>query len=410
LSAPLIELLQIALSSHREALDIQQDNADILFNTAQVLTSLAEAVTDCKRPSDAETQKALKFLQEALELFQRCLALQEFRFTESQQQAEMMQSDAFQQGQGDLTMESEADTPGSLETEQWVSVIEPVTRNTLLDSALAQLETLTTLCGLLTFDLGSGLAWIEEYSWDLLREKIVAYADGTERRNEAALAQAEFISTLMEVSYRGGKVDLETYKNELSRAFEDEVDISNDPRGLCSQTDALVAFNAAVADTCHSHKPDVLSKSLALRWQSLSSAQGSLAAASKLPAVEHLSKIHIARGDVEMYRWRLGRPPWNYAVSHENASTLLGNAQTYYRGAAAIAQRDGTAEEKKEGLAKEALAAALGGDTNKMKQVMANNREQLVACAEDMVEDELVAVEDMDRLHLLNAPPEEIVF
>jgi len=389
---------------------IQQDNADILFNTAQVLTSLAEAVTDGKRPPDAQTRQALKFLQEALDLFQRCLALQEFRFTESQEQAKMMQSDAFQQDEGDVIMRSEAETPGSLQLEQWASVIEPVTKNTLIDTAVAQLETLATLCGLFTLDPGSGLAWIEEYSWDLLREKIVAHADGTDRQNEVALARAKFISTFMEVSYRGGRIDLETYKNELSRAFDDGVDLSNDPEGLCSKAEALVAFNAAVADTCHSHKPEILNKSLTLRWQSLSSALDSLTAASKLPAAEHLSKIHIARGDVEMYRWRLGGPPWNYAVSNGNASTLLNNAQTYYRGAAAIAQRDGAVEDGKEGATKEALAAALGGDSNQMEQMMANDKEQLVVGAEDMVDDGLVAVDDIDRLHLLNAEPEEIVF
>src|SRR6266536_2364643 len=77
LSAPLIDVLRVALESHREALKLQQENEDVLFNTAQVLTNLAEAITD--------TQEGLKLLQEALELFQRCLVLQEFRYTESQQ-------------------------------------------------------------------------------------------------------------------------------------------------------------------------------------------------------------------------------------------------------------------------------------------------------------------------------------
>ena len=71
--------------------------------------------------------------------------------------------------------------------ERWVSVIEPVMRNTLINTAMAQLETLTTLCGSLTFGPGD-LAWIEEYSWDLLRGKMFPYADGIDRQNEVALA------------------------------------------------------------------------------------------------------------------------------------------------------------------------------------------------------------------------------
>src|SRR5271156_5358027 len=60
---------------------------DILSNTAQVLTSLVEAITE-DRSGSASNEDGLRLLEEAIELFQRCLTLQEFDYAESQAQEE----------------------------------------------------------------------------------------------------------------------------------------------------------------------------------------------------------------------------------------------------------------------------------------------------------------------------------
>ncbi|KAL1956349.1 hypothetical protein VTO42DRAFT_7432 [Malbranchea cinnamomea] len=410
LPAPMIEILHIALRSHRDALDLQQDSPDILFNTAQVLTSLAEVLTEGKRPSEARIQEAVKYLHEALDLFQRCLALQELRYTESQEQIKMIEFSAFEEQQAPPPVEQPSQSEGRAsptQSEQWATVIEPVTKNALVDTAVAQLEALATLCALLTSDSGSSLAWIEEYSSDL-QEKIASYADGTDRQHDLTLARAKFISSMAEVSYRGGRIDAETYKNELNRAFND-IDLSQDPAGLCSKGEALVSFNLAVADTYIIKDQDGLNRSLNLRWQSLSTALDCLSAASKIASTDNLPKIHIARGDVELYRWRLGRVPWNYAMASNNASILINNAQTYYRGGAAFARRDGWAEDEREGSIKEALAKALSGDVARIQELMASAREEVMRIAEDMVEDGLVAGEDMEKMFSA-AEPDVIVF
>ena len=232
----------------------------------------------------------------------------------------------------------------------------------------------------------------------LLKEKIASYIEGTGRQHELLLARAKFISAMTEISYRSGRIDLETYKRELSYAYENDLDLSNDPDGLCSRAEALIAFNSAVSDAALLHQPDTLAQSTVLRWQALSSALDSLSAASKLPQAENLPKVHIARGDVEVSRWQLGRPPWNYAASSGNASTLLKNAQTYYRGATALAQRDGAASEEKDASIKEAIALALAGDRNKMDQLMANAKDSVVGVAEEMIEEGLVTAADMEGL------------
>lgn len=404
LPASLVDILQIALQSHREALILQQDNTDILFNTAQVLTSLAEAVTEGKRHSEQrqaphQQQEAMEWLREALELLQRCLSLQELKLTESEEMKAGAGAEEPTAGDDDsMQQEGRESSSESAEQEEWVAVIEPITKSTLVDTAIAQLETLATLCGLLTFEHGSVVAWIDEYSSSLLKERIASYIEGTGRQHELLLARAKFIAAMADVSYRSGRIDIDTYKRELSDAFENGLDLSSDPDGLCSRAEALITFNSSISDAALLHQPDTLAQSTTLRWQSLSAALDSLSAAAKLPEAESSPKIHIARGDAELSRWQLGRPPWDYAPASGNAATLLKNAQTYYRGAAALAKKDGTTSEETDASVKEAIALAVVGDRGKIDTLMAKSKGGVVAVAEEMIEDGLVTATDLEGL------------
>ncbi|KAL3469868.1 hypothetical protein BJX99DRAFT_264791 [Aspergillus californicus] len=400
LSAPLVEALRVALHSHREALHLKQDNADTIFNAAQVLTSLAEAVTDTKRPVEEQLNQGVKFLQEAIELFQRCLVIQEMRYTEMQEEIRRMESGDVEQPE---QMQDVQETPGvddskESEQEQWAAVVEPVTKDTLVDTAVAQIDALSTLCNLLTYDPGVGLNWIEEYSSDLLQEKISAYMQGSNRHYEAALARARFNSALNEVLYRSGRTDVGTYYGAIVNVFGPDLDISADPEGLCTKADALVSFNTAATEQPPDQSQEAFSKSLDLRWQALSNALDALTKASKLPDAENLPKIHLARGDTEFSRWRLGFPPWEYTMAQQNGAMLLRNAQTYYRGAAALARRDGLGDEERDATCKEAIAGAIEGQKEKLAQLKSGAPKELMAVAEDMVEDGWVSAPDMQTL------------
>ena len=366
-----------------------------------MLTSLAEELTNSKHPSEDRVSQAIQCIQEALELFQRCLLLQELHYTESEEEAKQLEA---QSPQGDIhyeeeTQEEDDNVENTREPqEQWAAIVEPVTKNTLVDTAVAQLETLTTLCNLLTFNPGIGLAWVEEYPHDLLEAKIAAYVDGSERRYEASLAYAKYASALNEVLYRSERIEVETYFGEIARVFGPDLDLSQDPEGLCVKADALTSFDSAVADLPPVHDPEAFKGSLTLRWQSLSSALDALTAASRLRNAENLSTIHLGRGDAEMHRWRLGFSPWDFPTAQQNAPTLLRNAQTYYRGAAALAKRDGAADDHRDGTCKEALAAALAGQKDKVVQLKATAANDLLGVAGDMVDDALVSSTDMEAL------------
>ena len=408
LPAPQIDLLQVALQSHRDALKLNQDNADVLFNSGQVLNSLAEALADSKHPGDEQLMQATTYLQEAIELFQRCLVLQEMRYTEMQEQIEQMemtdsesQPQHMQQQQQQPT---EQPLPANTEhtedsQEQWAAIVEPVTKNTLVDTAVAQLDTLTTLCNLLTFNpSGGGVGWVQEYSAELVQTRLPTYVEGSDRQYEAGLARAKFIAAMHEVLYRGGHTDIQTYQQELGQAFGSDLDISADPEGLCNKAEALTSLNGALADVPPSGDEEAMRLSLSARWQSLSAALTALTTASKLPSADNLPKIHIARGDVEMHRWRLGTAPWNYAMAQQHSTMLLRNAQTYYRGGAALARRDGAPEEERDALFKEAIAAAIEGQRAKLDELKATRLEHLLHVAQDMVEDGMIEGSDMSTL------------
>ncbi|KAJ5482522.1 hypothetical protein N7475_001334 [Penicillium sp. IBT 31633x] len=403
LPAPQGELLQVALQSHRDALVLNQDNADVLFNSGQVLTSLAESMSNSKHPDDEQLMQAATYLQEAIELFQRCLMVQEMKYTEMQEEIEQMES-------GDVPPPApEAETvpqpaeqsqpESGEEQEQWAMIVEPVTKNTLVDTAVAQLETLTTLCNLLTSNPGAGgVGWVQDYSSELVHSRLPAYAEGSDRQYEAALARARFICALNELLYRGGHTDIQTYQQEVGQVFGPELDVSADPDGLCGKADALTSLSQALNDIPPSEDDESFESSVALRWKSLSTALDALTAATKLPDADNLPKIHLGRGDAEMHRWRLGRAPWNHTLAKQNGAMLLRNAQTYYRGAAALARREGAAEEERDGTCKEAIAAAIEGQTTKLDQLKSTILQQLVAVAQDMVEDGMVDGRELSAL------------
>lgn len=85
-------------------------------------------------------------------------------------------------------------------------------------------------------------------------------------------------------------------------------------------------------------------------------------------------------------------------MAQQNAATLIRNAQTYYRGAAALARRDGGPEEVRDGTCKEALAAAMAGPKEKLDQLKTTAPKELLAVAEDMVEDGFVGPADMEAV------------
>lgn len=277
--------------------------------------------------------------------------------------------------------------------ERWASIVEPVTLDTLLDTLLAQLETLTTLCGLITVDSGKGLAWIEEYSTTLLNQKMPAYLQGSDRETETALIRANFICALADANFRSQRMDIGTYERAIEEAFSN-IDLSKDPLGLSQKAEALITYNIALR---FNPKLSTSVEVSASRWKVLTAALEGLTAASKLPSADNLAKIHLSRGDVEVLRFQLGQPPSQYDIAAKNGAVLVKNAEKFYRGAGNIARSSGDAKEMAEAIVKEALAAGMSGNTQRIAEVLKEEREAKEV-VEDAIDDGLVTVDELMRM------------
>jgi len=399
---PVLQMLETALVWHRYALQLEPDNADTLFNTAGVLTSIAEEIAKDATLSDA---RALNLLEEALELQNKCLSVQEYMFAESQeQQAAMM--DASQLAETTPWNETATQPPppgmdAEQAEEQWASVVEPVTKETLLDTIEAQLSTLTTLCSILSSSPGSApastLAWVEEYSSKLLAVKVPAYLESTTGGSQGlALVKANFISALLEAGFRGGNLDAQTYKRERDAAFASaDLNMPNDFAALLANATSLIAFNSALAETM---LVDVAPLS-SMRWNGLAAAIADLTKAAKLtesPA-EDLPKTHLLRGDASILQYQLSKPSAAYQPAVSNAASLLKNAEVFYRNASKLTRDD---EEKKEALLKEALVMFLQDREKGLAKIRAlkdvHGSEWMNMQLDDMMAEGLFSQEDVE--------------
>lgn len=343
LQTSVLEALQGALEAHQYALNLDQDNADTIFNTAQVLTSIAEI-----HARDGADQQALQTLEQALELQTRCLALQELKLEEAaQQQADLNTQSDDDVGGVELPKLEDAENPSAINSneEQWFSIVEPVTKETLIDTILAQLGTLTTLCSILSSlanpTLSSSLAWVEEFSTKLVKTKLPVLVQGAtpERAQEVALTRAIFVSNLLEAGYRMESIDAETYKRERDDVFKSpELGLNGSFAALSANASSLISFSAALRD-----REDLSMASHASQsWNTLSAAITNLAAAANIsePIPDEIAETHLLRGNCSLLQYRLGRPPVSYPPAAKNEVQLLKNATVFYRNASKLYQDD----------------------------------------------------------------------
>ena len=173
-----VDLLNETLQTHYYALKLDNENADILFNTAQVLTSLAEKLDEGKSGNE---ELAIRHLREAIELFSSCLRRQELQYEEMQtekEEAERAVAEAEQDAEGGVSISDEAmetSTEASERSGDWAAVVEPTTPQTLLDTALATLGALMSLTTISAPTESSTLANISEIASPLINSRIPSY-------------------------------------------------------------------------------------------------------------------------------------------------------------------------------------------------------------------------------------------
>lgn len=373
------------------------------------MTTLAELIAEGHLEyADTPAPEPLYLFQEALEFFQRCLSLQEYQFTQLEAEANVSAQEltgAAERSAGvSAETASEPNQPKneSSDEDHWATIVEPVTRSTLLDTLLAQVETLTSLCGLLSDRGTNDPNWVEQYYQSLLQERMLLAAQETGRQREVALAKARFKCALADADFGMARLDIPTYEREISTAYEEFTELENDAQALCDRADAELAFDASVWKPLLridvEGPPADYVRLNVIRWKHLTKALDNLTTASKLPDAKNLSRVHLRRGDCEMHRRSLGAPSSAYDLASKSAPILLKNAEIYYRSAARLAQGQSAGGEEWEASIKEAIVIGLSGNMSNLEEKIAAHPARVQEVIKDMVEEGVVSTDDLQRL------------
>jgi uncharacterized membrane protein YebE (DUF533 family) len=447
-----IDLLKETLNAHRVALGINMQNADVLFNTAQVLTTLAEEVTATEPVEPDVKAQATSLLQEAVELFASCLARQEMDFTDLISLQDMATSTAVEDDEM-VEDTSEVTEPSTEETpEQWATVIEPVTASTLLDTAIAQLRSLAVLATTVAPTESSTLATISELANSLVLHKLPYYTSlvpevvheekdtpstpflsvsnstssfhsnksakqqpsnpKSEAIVDANLAVAEFAVSMAEAEFTSNLIDISAYHSKVTASYGPHVPLQSadstateGPRVLFDYANALLSFSDTLEEVDHTLAPQY-------RWQALTLADSLLARAIKAIQSSHaampdgcsIPKLYLQRGDIELQRVRVASLPSSSTEISKDISTLLKNAGIFYRGARGFAESEGDHKIAAEAGIKAGVVLVIeqarGGTAPGMKEVVDKYTVDLVrSVVGDMTADGLI---DEQVLAILN--------
>ena len=389
LDVPVENVLEAALQSHQYVLDLDSENADTLFNTAQVLRTIAENMAN---DSKYDSQSILKLLEEALELQSRCLSVQEMKHEENEKQQQDLMEQAGRSDEAQATNEdlNHATEDTAAAEDQWFAVIEPVTKDTLIDTLLAQLGTLTTTCSILAA-LGPptmpNIAWIEEFSQSIMSRKLPELTSNVEpaRQSEIRLAIAKFTSALLEADFRQGSIDIETYKRERDKAFDiSDVTSQQSLEGLVANAESLISFETAISD-----RPEQAEWATA-RWVALSSAFTNLGAAAKIKdnSPDDTAKTHFLRGDCSLLQHQMAGPVVSYPQAVSNAAQLLKNAEVFYRNASKLYHDED--QKAIAALRSSLVAILLGNDTVESLAKHPRGQEWTKAQIQEMVDEGLL--------------------
>ncbi|KAF1815344.1 hypothetical protein P152DRAFT_455060 [Eremomyces bilateralis CBS 781.70] len=190
-----MDLLRSALDSHRYALRLKEENPDVLFNTAQLLTEISEELDEFERPG-LHVRENISLLQEAIELFSACLTRQEMLFSDFQSQ-ETAHASGIEPSDSEAQALPAADEAKTPNEEEWAVVEEPVTAETLIDSTVAMLDALTALLKVFASldepeafnHPGFSAAAIVRIGQPLIEQKLPAYIELVPKSTEKEIQQ-----------------------------------------------------------------------------------------------------------------------------------------------------------------------------------------------------------------------------
>ncbi|KAI9657580.1 MAG: hypothetical protein M1829_006888 [Trizodia sp. TS-e1964] len=380
-------------------------------NAAQALTSLAASVLEAGLPRmhnyvgpDGGSDSDIVFLNDddfddsveeivyhdtsrtpppmlfdqAVILYQRCLAYQKARYIEGKE--------AEKERQRGLANCMVAPSSGPLEIhnytrigksmarptmDRWALREERVTEDTLLDTSIAHMKALVALCtSLAEEDVPSiNLRWLEGGTACKLLSLMRARAEDTGRQLEVAPLLLAFTSAFAYYSYRSGDLNLLLYEKKIQEVISNPLlEFAGSQQLLLAKARALLLFvqSASGHELLEQHDEKCTQEQLdVMQWKYLTEAIESLNAASKMPTSKLSASIHLLRGDVELRRYAFLSSAVTLSIG-KCGPRIVQNAETYFRGSAALAARHDDRKVAQEASVKEAIASWLLGSNERM--------------------------------------------
>ena len=405
IAEPTAHLLIEARKSHIAAVDIDGNNTDALFNLAQLNASLSEAVLEAEGDVPSRKAEASGLLHQALDLLTRCYEAQERSLDDETLLADESSSSTNGQSVDDLYMEEATQK----ETLVWASLIEPVTEAVVFDTLLAQLNCLRSLCEIQSLLLNE-LPFIEA-AYKEVAMNMQRLAPRSNHDREAVISRAAFQCAYASARFRLISLDIQSSDEEFSSGvavFKTLPDLAGDAEALCAAGDAEVEFNASIEERVlelHEGSTEALAAINRLRWTHINCALDFFTAASKVPKVTNLARIHISRGDCELLRLRLGDEPFNYDFAEKSRDTLTRNAAVFYSAANKSSSSEGAnldlAETKLEIDVKLAIVASLRGDTGPFTTLSSSMTSKVTHQLDEIKDSGLVGGQTLKALHYL---------
>nr|OQO20734.1 hypothetical protein B0A51_12768 [Rachicladosporium sp. CCFEE 5018] len=358
IAASLETLLHAALEDHRKVLRLDEENVDALFNTAQVLTRLAEVLHG---EGDEDGEKPAELLHEALEVLSACLSKQEMMFEQQRIDSEARFEEMENDDGVSVTDPMDASTSSSATEEQTATIVAPIAATDLIDTVHASLAALTTLVAI---DDSSEFDTLANMAAGLTEDKAPRYiallpeSDQGSARLSTALDRAIFFAGLTDARFSAYKIDL--------RAAIEQLQVFNF-RGKETSAHALFAEAQArqeVVLTALDREVEAGYIDGVYCWGQLTAAQTLLSAAAGLgtdDARERKARIYELKADTEILRYRFATMH-GAGISdaiHNSAATLLSNARTFYKGAMQLGRVLGDEEIVKQSSQRAALFDAL---------------------------------------------------
>ena len=352
LQIPIQQQLSVALESHRSALRLNPQNGDVIFNTAQVLTAIADTIKEPRQQSIEEGS----LLEESVELFQRCLDIQEAAL---RRQMDNYLSTTHQAVSSVVQLEpnssftvikasNEEEEEEEEEEEDWAAIEEPITISTLTDTCVALFDALTALCRAASVRKPSTLQDIEDVHRRARKKLELLPGDVTgETKVNLLVCEAKLKSALLEAAFEIGTIHLRSWDDGLRESFAQLESSANAP-ALCAYAEALMDL-AITADG--------MSGMSLMRYNRVSKALKLLGNAAQSAEAPDLTNIHALRGDAELLRHKISFQsdlPANLTAPAVRY-TLLENAGKFYKGAVTVSKASGEATQVF--LVKEAIVA-----------------------------------------------------